>query len=229
MGDLVGHVVGGEGNGAVVDGVRGGSVAPVTDQGELGFGDARGQVGDANAGAEEVTAQVVRELLDEGLAGAIDVASGVGPLAGGGADVDDVGAGAGFDEGWEQGVGDVDHTGDVGVDHGVQVGQCHLLHGGGGQGEAGVVDQGMDPAELGGQRLHRLADGFGVLHIQFQGMNGHQGAQFVSQGIQAFQAAPADDHGPAVPGEATGGGGAEARGSTGNKQDLAQRSLLSLV
>ena len=73
--------------------------------------------------------------------------AGIGPLTGGGADIDDVGSTACFDQRRQQRMGYINHPGDVGVDHGVQVGKLNILHGSRCQCQAGIVDQGMDLAK----------------------------------------------------------------------------------
>ena len=152
--------------------------------------------------------------------------AGIGPLTGGGADIDDVGSGACFDQRWQQGMGHINHPGDVGVDHGMQVGQLDLLHGRWRQCQAGIVDQRMDLPKIGGQRGNRLCHRFGILDIQFQGMHRGHGSKLVGQGVQAFFPAAADNNGPAVGGKPPGRGGAKAGGCTGDKQGFAQGILL---
>jgi len=138
--DLLGDVFGAQGRGAPVQRIGSRLVALGAHQGELGLGQARRDIGDAHAGALQVAAQVVGELLDEGLARAVDMPARIGPLAGHRADVDDAGALAGLDQRRQQRVGDVDQAGDVGVDHGVPVLQIDLLRGLRRQRQAGVVD-----------------------------------------------------------------------------------------
>ena len=147
VGDLLGNVFRRQRNGPLVDGIRCRCITAVANHRKLGFGNSRGQIGDSHPGAEQVTAQVVGKLFDKRLAGAVNVTAGVGPLTGGGADVDDVGPGACFDQCRQQRMGYIDHPGDVGVDHGMQVAKFNLLHGRWRQCQAGIVDQRMDLAK----------------------------------------------------------------------------------
>ena len=87
--DLFRDVLGGQRSGAAVELVGSVLVALGADQGEFGFGHAGGNVGDPNASAQQVAAQVVAELLDECLGGAVDVAARIRPVAGNRADADD--------------------------------------------------------------------------------------------------------------------------------------------
>lgn len=78
---------------------------------------------DTDIGVNELAAQAVAEAADGGLGGAVDGAAGVGLAAGNGANVDDI-TGATIrtgEEGREDGLGDVDEAGDVGVEHDVDV------------------------------------------------------------------------------------------------------------
>src|SRR5690606_10050064 len=95
--DLLGDVFGCQRCGVPIQSIRGCLVALGAHQGEFGFGHARRNVGNPHTGGDQVAAQVVTELLHEGLGGAIDVATRIRPLARCGADIDDAGPGAGFD------------------------------------------------------------------------------------------------------------------------------------
>ena len=74
---------------AAIQRVRRGLVAMRAHQGEFGFGHARLQRGHAHAGAVQVRAQAERELADEGLGAAVDVAAGIRIGRRGRTDVDD--------------------------------------------------------------------------------------------------------------------------------------------
>ncbi len=102
-------------------------IALVAHQGELRLRQPRRDIRNPHAGCYQVAAQVVAELLHERLARAIDMATRIGPAACDRADIDDAGALAGFDQRWQQRMGDIDQPGDIGVDHGVPIVQVGLL------------------------------------------------------------------------------------------------------
>ena len=148
----VGDVVAGEGRNAGVEALGGGGVAVETDVGEVGLDEAGLDVGDADGRLVEIHAETVAEGLDGGFGGAIGAASGIGGITGYGTDVDDMTTSpfnhARNDETrhHEQGL-------DVGVDHGeafVEVAFVLLV---GAKGEAGVVDEHIDVAIVGGKVL----------------------------------------------------------------------------
>lgn len=78
---------------------------------------------DTNAAGDELLAQGLGEATNGGLGGAVDGSAGVGFAAGNGADVDDVAVATvrtGEEDG-EDDLGHVDETGDVGLEHDVDV------------------------------------------------------------------------------------------------------------
>jgi hypothetical protein len=87
----LGDVVGGQWDGAGINGAGPCRVAPEPVDAEFCAADeARFKVSDADAGSGEVGAQVEAELGDESLRGAIDVAARIGVGGGGAAEIDDV-------------------------------------------------------------------------------------------------------------------------------------------
>ena len=125
------------------------------------------------------------------------MAARIGPLTGNGTDIDDTGAGAVLNERRQQRVGDVNQTGNVGVDHRFPVLQVHLLRRLRRQRQPGVVNQRFDIGKGGRQLCHRGGNGLAVTHVQLDNMYRHQQAQPVIQFLQARQATPAQHQRPA--------------------------------
>ena len=146
-------------------------------------------------------------------------------MAGHRADVDDASALAGGDQRRQQRVGDVDQAGDVGVDHGVPVGEIDLLRRLRRQRQAGVVDQAIDLAELAGQLLDHLLHRAGMAHVAGGDVHRHLRRQLALQRFQALAAPPGEDQRPAGLGEAAGSGAAEAGGGAGDEYDLLFHAL----
>ena len=208
--DLLRDVLGGQRSGAAVELVGSVLVALGADQGEFGFGHAGGNVGDPNARAQQVAAQVVAELLDECLGGAVDVAARIRPVAGNRADADDACAFARFDQARQERVGDVDQPRHVGIDHGVPVAQVDLLRRLRGERQACVVDQCLDLAEACGQLGNHLLHRLGVTYVERGDVHRDLGRQFLLQRFESLLAAPGQDERPAGLGKAAGSGSAEA-------------------
>lgn len=117
-------------------------------------------------------------------------------------------------------MGDVDQAGDVGVDHGVPVGEIDLLRRLRRQCQAGVVDQAIDLAEFGRQLRHHLLHRAGLAHVERGDMHRHLRRQLALQFFQTLAAPPGEHQRPAGLGEAAGGGTAEAGGGAGDEYDL---------
>ncbi len=176
---LLGDIARAQRRGAAIELIRCRLVALSAHQGKFGLGNPRRQIGDSHAGAKQIAAQVIAELFHEGLAGAIDMAAGIGPLSGDRADIDNARSGAMANQRRQQGVGDRHQTGDIGVDHRFPVLQRHLLRRQRRQRQPGVVDQGGDIGEIGGQRRHGGSHCLAVTNVKLNNMHRHLSGEAV--------------------------------------------------
>src|SRR5215216_6532557 len=199
--DAVGDVVGGQGLDTGVDVVGPGPVAGEAGEGELGLDHPGGDLGGADGLTVELQAQGVGDGPDGVLGGGVAGAAGVDLEAGDGAEVDDVGAGGGPQQGQER-PGDPQQADHVGVQRGLPVVVAALGHRVEAEGGAGVVDQqvgvAVAVADGGGEGVDRGRVG------DVQGQGG--GADLLGQGGEAVGAAGAGDHVEAGPGQLAGAG-----------------------
>ncbi|KPX28824.1 hypothetical protein ALP68_04996 [Pseudomonas ficuserectae] len=169
--DSVGDVLRLNWLGARVSGVVLGLITAETYQRKLTLAQPGFQVGDAYASADQIVAQIQRELPDKRLGATVDVTTRIRIVAGYRAQVDDTCPATMRNQTWKQQACGVGQTFDVGVDHGVPVIQIALGRRVDPQRQTGVVDQPANAAELFRQicdsTLHCLA----VTHIQYQRMH----------------------------------------------------------
>jgi len=115
----------------------------------------------------------------------------------------------------QQVVGDVQQSRNIGVDHGVPVLKRHLRRRCRSKGQAGIVDQDVDCGKLLRQfsesRTHRLLIG----NVEGQTVEGR--SEFIFEVLEPLGATAGADHLPAMACKETGGGKAEARGRSGDK------------
>ena len=225
---LLGDIARAQRRGAAIELIRCRLVAFGTHQGKFGLGNPRRQIGDPHAGAKQIAAQVIAELLHKRLAGAIHMAAGIGPLPGDRADIDNTRPGAMAYQRRQQGVGHRHQTGDVGVDHRFPVLQRHLLRRQRRQRQPGVVDQGGDIGEGGGERRHGGSHRLAVTNVKLNNMHRHLGGESVLQGLQSRIAAPAQHQRPARVGKHLRCRFAKTRGRPGDKHYVARCHLILL-
>ena len=120
-------------------------------------------------GSGQVGAQIEAELADKGLGRAIDVAAGIGPVAGDRTDVDHVPTVTRHHSG-QHGVRDGHEPFHVGVDHGVPVIEARALRRVHAQGQARVVDQYIGIRELRRQPRDGGQHGVAVAHVEREGV-----------------------------------------------------------
>lgn len=121
--DDLGNIIGRQRLDALIHLLRLLLIAVEPDDGELGFDLSRIDLDDPYPGGNQLLPERVGEAADSSFGGAVDGTAGVGLTASDGADVDDVAGatiGAGEIDG-ENGLGQVDEAGDVGVEHGGHV------------------------------------------------------------------------------------------------------------
>ncbi len=213
----LGDVLRGQRRGAFVDLGGGRVVALEAHVRELGAAaQARRQVGGAHARADQVGAQVERELLDEGLGCAVHIAARVGIVAGHRAQVDHQAAAA-LDHVRQHRAGHGHQALAVGGDHGFPVFQRHFVRRQGVQRQAGVVDQDVDRTPVRRQRSERRLDRGAAGHVQGEGQGGV--AQFGGEFGDAFGAARGEHDAVAVAGEGARHFGAEAGRGAGDEYD----------
>ena len=214
----VGDVVAREGLDAGVETLGGSGVAVEADVGEVGLDEAGLEVGDADGRLVEVHAKTVAEGLDSGFGGAIGAAARVGGVTGYGADVDDVAATT-FDHAWDDETRHHEKGLDVGVNHGKGVVEVALVLLVGAEGEAGVVDEDVDVAELSRKR----ADGFfGTRTIadiegEQEDVGGEVSLELLLEGLELFDTAGVEDETMAGLGELARTGLAYAGGCAGDE------------
>ena len=213
----VGDVGTGEGHYALVDMVGTVGVAMETGATEVSLYEAGLDVGDADGGVCDINAEAVGEGFDRGLRSAVDVATGVGGIAGHGADVDDVAVATLYHGGHDEACHG-EQTLDVGLDHGVPVVVAAFVLGFEAEGEAGVVDEDIDGEKLLTDGGNGLAGGLAVADVEAEGL--HVGAclpQLFSDVVELLLA-PAGYHEViAATGEALGAAASDAAGGTGDQ------------
>ncbi|GHB17285.1 hypothetical protein GCM10009038_15040 [Salinicola rhizosphaerae] len=223
---LLGDILGSECLGTAIELVGRCLVAAGAHQRELGLGDAGREIGDTNAGAEQVTAQVVAELLDERFGRAIDVAARVRPLTGNRTHVDDRRAAANVDQRRQKRVSHVDKPRDVGVDHGVPVLDLDLLRRLGRQRQSRIVDQRAHALERLRQFIDRFLHGLVIAHIEHDDVHVDLVGEFRLQRVEAIATTPGEHQRPASLGKTMGGSAAESGSRTGDKSNVVHNTLL---
>ena len=202
----IGDVVAREGRDAFIYVAGPPAVAVEASDGEVGLHESGLEVGDAQGSVGEVDAQPVGERFDGGFGGAIDVAVGVGGIAGHRADVDDMSLSA------------ADHTGDdeschseqtanVGINHRVPVAEVAFVFLIQSEGQSGVVDEQVDVLPVSGECFNGLACGFAVAHIEAEGEDLCAVLpEFGSDSVQKMLFSSVEDETPAFAGETLGAG-----------------------
>ena len=152
--DAVGDLVGGHGLDALVDGVRLLPVAAEAHDGELGLDEPGVDGRDADRPAEQVLAQRVAEATHGELRGNVGGAVRIRLTAGDRAHEDDVPTVADVREGEPR---DAKDAVDVRVQHRLLVLGTRLRERDAAEREAGVVEEDVDPAELGDRALDERA------------------------------------------------------------------------
>ncbi len=162
----------------------------------------------------QIGAQIKAELTHKGLGGAVDVAAKIRPVAGNGADIDNV-ADIALHHRRQQGAGHIDQPFIVGVDHGFPVFDAGLVRWLHAQRQPGVVHQNIDLAPFRRQRRHGGFNGGAIAHVKLQGIE--IVAQLRLQGIQTVLTASGRDNFMARSDKTTGNTLTKASGSAGNK------------
>lgn len=196
-------VVGSQGLAAFVDGVGLGLVAVEAHDGEVGLDLARVDGDDADARGDELLAQRLGEGADGGLGGAVDAAADVWLAAcercsgqyrtgsyenaqeehtSDGTNVDNVARTAvrPLLEDGEDGLGHVDETRDVGLEHDVHVLLGDVRRPGPALDQAGVVDEDMNVAPLLGQTTDEAAHLVGAGDVELDGQDLDAGADLLA-------------------------------------------------
>ena len=213
--------------GACIGGVVLGLIAAKTHQRELAFAQARLKVGHTDTGADQVVAQVQRELANERLGAAINVTARIRVVARHRTQVDDARATAVSDQARKQRAGGVDQAFDVGVDHGVPVVQVALGRRVDAQGETCVVDQATDLRELGRQIFNSLLNGLTIAHVQCQGVHLGLFGQLGAQRLQTLFTATGQHQRPARLCKTACTGLAKPGSGTGNEHGRSHVVLLT--
>lgn len=216
----VGDVVAGEGFDTLVD--VGGALGVTMETGvaEIGLHEAGLEVGDADGGVGHVEAQAVGDGLHGRLGGAIDVAIGVGRVAGHGADVDDMAAVA-LHHARHYETCHSEQALDVSVHHGVPVVVAAFVLGLEAEGEAGVVHQHVDVLPFGRQALDALRGRLAVAHVEEERQHlGALGGELLADFLQALGVAAGEDETVAVGGEFFGASEADAARRACNQYSL---------
>ena len=107
---------------------------------------------------------------------------------------------------------------DVGRDHRAPVVELRLLRGLGAERQAGVVDEEVDVAPVGGQAVERGGGGGVVGDVEGERVD--RIAQFGLQRVEPVGAAAGGDDAPAGADEFLGGGGTDAGGGAGDEGGL---------
>jgi len=191
------------------------------DEGEVGLDHAGVDGGDANGGAEEILSETVVDGALGGFGAAVDGAVGVGDVAGGGAQVDDV-SGVTLDHAGHNCAGDVEQPLDVGVDHlfpVVGIASIELFES---AGETGVVDEDLDGLPGGGQVVDGGLDGFAIPDIEGEAVDGFGsgfGGLYGDVG-KLFRTAGGEEQACALGCKGKSRGRSDSRAGTGDEDNL---------
>ena len=197
----VGDIVARQGLDAFVD--VGGALGVAVEAGvaEVGLHQSWFKVGNADSCVCDIKAQTVGDGLHSSLGSAVDIAVGVGSVAGYRADVDDMAAVALHHTRNNQ-TGHRQQPLDVGVDHGVPIVVAALILGFEAKSKAGVVYKHVDVFPLGRKVVDALRCLVAVADIEEKSKHvGTIGSKFVADFLKTLSVATCENKAVAVGGE----------------------------
>ena len=219
-GDVAGGVGGEKEDGGGYVGV--GTVAGEGDLGEngglLGFvefvshgglDETGGDGVDGDAAGGELACQGLGEADEAGFGGGVVGLAGGADFADNGGDVDDA-TGAGFHHGRDDSLGEQEGAGEVGAEDVIEVGELHA-EGESVFGDAGVVDEDVDGAEVGEDLFGGGLDGVFAGDVECVGAGGSAGGgNLGGYGFEFVEGASREGDGGAGFGEREGAGAADS-------------------
>ena len=224
----VGNVAVGSGAAEGHLGGHGGFLVGSEDGGHRGLNVARGDGVDGDVAAGEFAGEGLGEADEAGFGGGVVGLAGLASFADDGRDVDDA-APAGFEHGLHAGLGYEEGAGEVGGEDVVPVFALHA-EGKGVAGDAGVVDEDIDAAEVGDDGAGAVLDGVFAGDIERVGAGASAGAAVgigcAGEGVdfaddlgELVGAAGGEGDGDAELGETDGAGATDSLGCSGDEGD----------
>ena len=157
-------------------------------------------------------------MFDKGLGATVNVAAGIGIIAGHGTKIDDV-ALITLHHAGQDGPGYIQEAFNVGVNHGLPVVHVRFLGLGKAKGESGIVDQDVDGAELFREFGNALFYPGSITHIKNHAVDGNVGVGRL-EFFQPFAPSAGNDELPAFFGKSITAGKAETGRCAGNQDSF---------